>query len=222
MADGEEGAEDWTDPSIASSAEVSDAGLLQRAWRNEKLSPELLPFQGELVERVKEQILLEEENLAAFVEESCDELTVSLYRMDLDRTLFMLRSYLRARLLKIEKFALHILTVPEIWERLSSQEQDYAQRFADTLQAHFDSSVLSKLPEGYKSMLKQANSSNENDMIVEPPLDSFVFCKCRRPISAFQLDDKGESIVDMENGDLYIFNYKPIKRLLETDRIELF
>eukprot|EP00250_Pteridium_aquilinum_P002321 c12518_g1_i1 orf=215-910(-) len=199
----------------------SDVEILQRVWRNEKAAPEVLPYENLLVERIREQILLMEDTLSAFTGEASDELTLSMYRMDIDRTMFLLRAYLRIRLLKIEQFAMHILRTEELWERLSQQEQDYAQRYIDILQKHMEQSVLSKLPFGYQSMLRQATSSEEDDMISEPSLDTFVFCKSKGPIGSLQLDDKGDESVDLLADDLYILRYRPVRRLLETDRIEL-
>ncbi|KAF3594699.1 hypothetical protein DY000_02025682 [Brassica cretica] len=83
---------------------TSDVELLKRAWRNEKAAPEILPYEGDLVERAKGQIELVEENIDAYVENGIDPLVVSLYQMDLDRTQFLLRSYLRVRLLKVCSF----------------------------------------------------------------------------------------------------------------------
>lgn len=40
-----------------------------------------------------------------FAESGIDPLTVSLYQMDLDRAQFLLRSYLRVRLLKVVRFS---------------------------------------------------------------------------------------------------------------------
>lgn len=37
---------------------TSDVELLKRAWRNEKAAPEILPYEGDLVERAKGQIEL--------------------------------------------------------------------------------------------------------------------------------------------------------------------
>ncbi|MCO5591751.1 hypothetical protein L7F22_045743 [Adiantum nelumboides] len=199
----------------------SDVEILRRVWRNEKAAPEILPYDHLLLQRIREQIHLMEDTLSAFIGAASDELTVSMYRMDIDRTMFLLRAYLRIRLLKIEQFAMHILRTEELWERLSQQEQDYAQRYIDILQKHMEQTVLSKLPFGYQSMLRQATSSEEDDMIPEPILDSFVFCKSKEPIDALQLDDRGEEAVDLLADDLYILRYRPVKRLLETDRIEL-
>lgn len=100
-----------------------------------------------------------------FSKTGVDPLTVSLYQMDLDRTMFLLRSYLRTRLQKvtmgypfwnlilglscfhiffvkyslllflmmfffwqIEKYVFHINKTPELWNRLSKQEQKFANR----------------------------------------------------------------------------------------------
>ena len=43
----------------------------------------------------------QEETLDDFADSGVDDLVVSLYQMDLDRTLFLLRSYLRLRLQKV-------------------------------------------------------------------------------------------------------------------------
>ena len=53
-------------------------------------------------------------------------------------------------------------------------------------------SVLSNFPHGYQSMIKQAISSEENDTVPRPQLDTPVFCKNRVPMGSFQLDDTGE------------------------------
>eukprot|EP00249_Psilotum_nudum_P011420 c23163_g1_i1 orf=240-929(+) len=209
----------WTQDADADSS--SDLELLKRVWRNEKAAPEMLAYEANLVQRVREQIALMEDTLSVFSGNASDELMASMYRMDVDRTMFLLRAYLRVRLLKIEKFAMHILRTQELWERLSEQEQDYAQRFTDTLQKHLEQSVLSKLPFGYQSMLRQAGSSEEDDMIPEPQLDTFVFCRSKGDIGSLQLDDKGDETVDLLADDLYILRYRPIQKLLEADRIEL-
>ena len=46
----------------------------------------------------------QEETLDDFADSGVDDLVVSLYQMDLDRTLFLLRSYLRLRLQKVSGY----------------------------------------------------------------------------------------------------------------------
>jgi GINS complex subunit 4 len=68
--------------------------------------------------------------------------------------------------LQIEKFVMHIIRTPELWERLSEQEQGYAQRYVDALSKHMKNCVLDKLETAYCSMVKQAESSEGDDMSI--------------------------------------------------------
>ncbi|KAJ1427997.1 GINS, helical bundle-like domain superfamily, partial [Sesbania bispinosa] len=79
---------------------TTDVELLKRAWRNEKAAPEILRFETDLIARVREQIQLMEETVEEKSAGGTNPLSVSLYQMDLDRTLFLLRSYLRIRIQK--------------------------------------------------------------------------------------------------------------------------
>ncbi|KAK8968155.1 hypothetical protein KSP40_PGU022400 [Platanthera guangdongensis] len=168
----------------------------------------------------REQIQLLEETLDEFTENRSDDLVVSLYQMDLDRALFLLRSYLRIRLQKIENYMVHI-SKTNLWNRLSEQEQRFAKRCIEIMEKHLEQSVLSRLPYGYQSMLKQSISSEEDDMVPEPQLDTFVFCKTKSDVGAFQLDDTGEEIVDLVADDLYVLRYKSIRGLVDGGRIDL-
>ncbi|KAJ0980576.1 hypothetical protein J5N97_008831 [Dioscorea zingiberensis] len=217
------GSEPWSSGVAEEDAligETTDVELLKRAWRNEKAAPEILQFQAALVLRAREQIQLLEGTVEEFVGNGVDDLAVSLYQMDLDRTQFLLRSYLRLRLQKIEKYMIHI-SKTNLWNRLSEQEQNFAKRCTDIMEKHLEQSVLSRLPFGYQSILKQSISSEEDDMVPEPQLDTFVFCKTRGDVGAFQLDDTGDEMVDLVADDLYVLRYKSIKGLVENGQIDL-
>ncbi|XP_010558447.1 PREDICTED: DNA replication complex GINS protein SLD5 [Tarenaya hassleriana] len=200
----------------------SDVELLMRAWRNEKAAPEILQYEAALVERTKEQIELVEETIEEYVTSGIDPLVVSLYQMDLDRTQFLLRSYLRVRLMKIEKYMFHSLKSEDAERRLSEQEKTFARRCADDLAKHLEESVLLKLPENYQSVLKQSVISEGDDMVPQPHLDTFVVSKSKNFVS-LNLYEEGESpeTVEMEHGDLYFIRYKIIKRAVESGQIDL-
>jgi GINS complex subunit 4 len=161
----------------AAAAASTDVELLKRAWRNEKASPEILRFDSPLVSRVREQIQLLEETLDDFGESGVDDLVVSLYQMDLDRTLFLLRSYLRLRLQKIEKYMMHISKSEDLLSRLSQQEQRFAKSCTEMMEKHLEQSVLSKLPYGYDSVTRQSLSSTEDDMGIpfDPIISAFIW-----------------------------------------------
>ncbi|KAD6119819.1 hypothetical protein E3N88_11090 [Mikania micrantha] len=191
---------------------TTDADLLKRSWRNEKASPEILQFQSSLVQRSREQIELMEETVEELVKNDEDPLTVSLYQMDIDRTLFLLRSYLRTRLQKIEKFMFHIQKTSDLWSRLSRQEQKFAERSIEDMKQHLEQSVLSKLPDRYKSHLKQSVISEEDDMGV---------FNCFLTLNHLWYDSGEENPLDMYAGDIYALRYKSIKPLIESGQLDL-
>lgn len=200
---------------------TTDTELLKRAWRNEKASPEILKFEAALIHRSRQQIQLMEETVGDFNKNGVDSLTVSLYQMDLDRTMFLLRSYLRTRLQKIEKYVFHIEKTTELWNRLSRQEQKFTERCAEVLKHHLEDSVLLKLPNQYQSHLKQSSASEQDDMVPKPKLDTYVVCRSKKFLGAVLLDDSGEDPVNIEADDLYALPYRSIKLLVESGQIDL-
>ncbi|PON93166.1 GINS complex subunit Sld [Trema orientale] len=184
----------------------------------------------------------EEETVDEFAESGVDPLTVSLYQMDLDRTQFLLRSYLRIRLQKIEKYMFHILNTAELFNRLSKEEKSFAERSSNDLKIHLEESVLSRLPDNYQSIVQQSIISEETDMVPKPQLDVFVVCKTKYYLGHIQLEDiddgnsdnsrsgafgRGnqrplEEPFEMEPNVLYFVRYKPIKKFVEEGRIDLY
>ncbi|KAG9152569.1 hypothetical protein Leryth_024338 [Lithospermum erythrorhizon] len=198
---------------------TTESELLKRAWRNEKAAPEILPFEADLVQR---SACPSEETVVEYTSNVVDPLTVSLYQMDLDRTMYLLRSYLRTRLQKIEKYMLHIKRTPDLWKRLSSQEMEFTEESIKHMQMHLENTVLSKLPDIYQSLLQQSPISGQDvDMVPEPQLDAYVICRSKRFLGSFQLDDRGEETVNIEADDLYALPYKSIKPLVESGQIDL-
>ncbi|XP_054782192.1 DNA replication complex GINS protein SLD5 [Prosopis cineraria] len=204
---------------------TTDVELLKRVWRNEKAAPEILRFETGLIDRIKEQIQLMEETVEEKSAAGVDPLSISLYQMDLDRAQFLLRSYLRIRIQKIEKFVFHIAKTDELWNKLSKEEKIFARRCTEDLKQHLEDSVLSKLPENYQSFQKQSVISEEDDMIPEPTLDTFVVCRSKEYLTGIQLEDgpvdDRSMLFEMEPGVLHFICYKSIKALVESGKIEL-
>ncbi|KAK6254356.1 hypothetical protein SCA6_015661 [Theobroma cacao] len=208
---------------------TTDVELLKRAWRNEKAAPEILPFEEALVKRAKEQIQLMEETVDEFEESGHDPLIASLYQMDLDRAQFLLRSYLRVRLQKIEKLMFYIWKSDTYHHRLSTEEEKFAERCIRDIGKHLEETVLSKLPDNYQSLLKQSIISEEDDMVPEPQLDTFVVAKCQRATRPLFLDgsrqsagfDNRDDHFQMVPGDLCILRYRPFQEELMSGNISL-
>ncbi|KAH9683877.1 DNA replication complex GINS protein SLD5 [Citrus sinensis] len=195
---------------------TTDAELLKTAWRNEKAAPEILQFQAQLVKRAKEQIQLMEETVEEYEESGMDPLTVSLYQMDLDRAHFLLRSYLRVRLQKLEKYMFYIWKNESLWSRLSDPEKMFVQRCIDDMEKHLQETVLSKLPDNYQSVRRQSVISEEDDMVPEPQLDTFIACKARNRFVSLRLADS-ERPLEMERHDVSFVLYKVIEDKIGAD-----
>ncbi|XP_057414818.1 DNA replication complex GINS protein SLD5 isoform X1 [Lotus japonicus] len=204
---------------------TTDFELLKRAWRSEKAAPEILRFESDLINRVREQIQLMEDTVEEKGAAGADPHSLSLYQMDIDRTLFLLRSYLRIRIQKIEKYMFHIQKTDELWNRLSTEEKNFTRRCTDDLKQHLEESVLSKLPENYQSVQKQSVISEEDDMVPEPQQDTFVLCRSKEYLTGIQLEDgpvdDRSKLFEMEAGVLYFICYKSIKALVESGKIDL-
>ena len=201
---------------------LRDVRKLKQAWINEKVCPELLQYEHEVVETLLEQI----ENQSQAITEGAQEnihnaFTANLYEMEVDRLSFIVRSYLRIRLWKIEKYISHILSDPKQRACLSTNELHYARNHVGSLEKHLKDCCLLELPEHLRSLNEQNDTV---DMITKPNLDSYVFCGVLEDIGQFHFDEGGDGDVlegDLTEGDVYIIRYRAIQSLLATGKVTL-
>uniref|UniRef100_A0A161MJD3 Dna replication complex gins protein sld5 n=1 Tax=Triatoma infestans TaxID=30076 RepID=A0A161MJD3_TRIIF len=92
-----DGEEEGEDEEVLTASGVLQ--ILSEAWINEKLCPELLPHKSEYVDVMMEQIVQMEENVSRL---SSTDLRNLIHRQELERIRYLIRSYLRIRLTKIE------------------------------------------------------------------------------------------------------------------------
>lgn len=93
---------------------------MEEAWMNEKFAPEVLPHKFELVETILTTVEAMEENISTL--ENSDFLK-SIYQMEVDRLRYLVTSYARTRLGKIEMFAASVLQ--EDLERAEKRVEAY-------------------------------------------------------------------------------------------------
>lgn len=182
---------------------------LTTSWRNERMSPELLPFNHAAFDKVsqnmKRQIeyidywnMMQESeaplpsadrkaNEDLLIQKKINKLPLYCMEAELERVKFLLRSYLRCRLQKIDSFLMLLeendqLVVQEdtLEEKsilitnklLSETEYRYFKQKAKIVLKLYSSTVLLNLPENFQ----QLNDENSNvKMIHEPDLERFVF-----------------------------------------------
>lgn len=125
---------------------------LRRLWTYEKMAPEILPFQTAVIDEVDELLASLEERLESLRDSGALDYG-NLTQLHIDKCKFLLRSYYRTRLAKIQQFcfALSDATHPSRFF-LSDNEQVFVDRLAAQFRAHFGRSFLDQLPEAYRSV----------------------------------------------------------------------
>ncbi|KAK7080583.1 DNA replication complex GINS protein SLD5 [Halocaridina rubra] len=219
MADTEdiiEGSDDEGEPMKAS--EVLQK--LEEAWITERMSPTLEKHHSEYVDCMLDQINQMSENLKRCKKH---DFRVAIHKMEIDRIRYMISSYLRLRLEKIEKFTHYLLekerTISdENLAILSENELEYAKGYASSIESHFQTMVLQHVPENLRNF-------DPGKMGVKPNLDSFVFLKVKESTPAVLIeDDSGEGRdeeVDLDEGSQHLIRYRPISHLLNSEAVTL-
>ena len=189
---------------------------LEQAWMNEKLAPELLHARSEVVECMLEQVKEMEENVRRVKK---GDFVASLHQLEVERLRYLLASYLRTRLVKVEKFVFDLLAEEddrsvEEPSRMSSEELAYARVYCKNVESHMSSLVLEHMPANLQTL-------NKEKIAVRPNLDSYVFLKVKRRCEGVLVDDEDEEAVDLEEGSQHLMRYRPIVSLVANDSVSL-
>jgi len=192
---------------------------LEEAWLNEKFSPDLLPVKSNLVECMLAQIDAMEDNIGRAKK---GDFRISVHRMEIDRIRYIVSSYLRLRLSKIESFTTYILQEEEKRRDteaplLSDAELEFAKQYLHGLNDHLSSLALKHMPPNVRSLTPR-------EQTVQPNSDSYVFLKVHETVKNVLVEeqvDAGEEIMDFEKGDQHIIRYKPVAGLVEAGTVAL-
>ncbi|CAN9513403.1 unnamed protein product [Ophioblennius macclurei] len=193
---------------------------LEEAWLNEKFSPELLESKAEVVECVLEQLTHMESNLQRVKK---GDAKASVHRMEVDRIRFVLSSYLRSRLQKIEKFFPHVLEreksrgegAPSL---LSPEEFAFAKEYYANTETYLKAVALKRMPPNLQSLdLLKA--------VPQPCLDSFVFLRVKEKQENIliepETDDQREYVVDLDEGSQHLMRYRAVAPFVSSGAVQL-
>ncbi|XP_063224882.1 DNA replication complex GINS protein SLD5 [Bacillus rossius redtenbacheri] len=191
---------------------------LEEAWLNEKFSPELLQHRTDLVDCMMEQISQMEENLNRL---NKTDFRVVVHRMELDRIRYVITSYLRIRLEKIELFTAHILEEDSKRNSddsyLSPAEFRFATDFLASVESHFRQLALRHMPTNMQNCDKAK-------MSVKPNISSFVFLRSKQNVSGVVVEgdvENRDEEIDLEEGSQHIMQYKTVQELVKSGQIQL-
>lgn len=194
---------------------------LTRHWMNERHAPDLLPRQEVLLASLLDHIHRQTNiinTLRSDPRSSEDEhLRIMLVQTEIERVKFMVNSYTRTRLFKIEKYARFIVTDEFMQTRLTAGELNHATRFAAMTDRHFRMSVLQSLPE------PQSHLDDEPifmpSMITQPDKTKPVFVRARRHCPPIRLKDG--TALEMSKGHISLLPFDVVEDLILRGDVEL-
>lgn len=226
--------EDFEDS--ASSKKLSKTNLyseMVQAMVNERMSPEVLPFQHNLLNTLLEllasqqQYLLDSHeyghmNASTGVVDNDFKLQLMIMETDIERVNYLIRLYLRTRLSKLDNFTIFYINQmaesegTDAAKILSVQEKQYIQRHLKILTKLYNNCFLAKLP---PTLTLLDDESGGLSMVVEPDLDQPVFVQysAKEPLTVRLADDE----VEFEHGGIYIVRYSAIREYLRIGDVRL-
>ncbi|XP_008417288.1 DNA replication complex GINS protein SLD5 [Poecilia reticulata] len=216
--DGSDINQDDSEEDVMTPAEL--IAKLEQAWLNEKFSPELLENRSEVVECVMEQLTHMEANLQRVKK---GDAKAGFHRMEIDRIRYVLSSYLRSRLQKIEKHFPHVLErekslVEGQPSLLSPEEFAFAKEYYTNTETYLKAVALKRMPPNLQAvdMLKA---------VPEPCLDSFVFLRVKKRQENIliepETDEQRDFVVDLEEGSQHLMRYRIVAPLVSSGAVQL-
>lgn len=136
---------------------------------------------------------------------------------ELERYKYLVRSYLRARISKIDRHTLHYLSTDNLRSRLSEMELAYATRHQALLHNHYLSSFLSSFP----PQLQNLNDAAGINMVETPDLDAAVFIRLLKDIFVEGRGVDSDVTMDGRESDIVILRWSDAKPLVEAGSAEL-
>ncbi|KAF2134507.1 GINS complex, Sld5 component [Dothidotthia symphoricarpi CBS 119687] len=204
--------------------ETRDLQELTRCWVAERVAPELLPWPSELMERVldriRRQIELVEDQTGNMDPKTNFKLIV--IQTEVERFKFLVRSFLRARIKKIDAHPLHTLnlhtaSIDTFQPLLSPSEHQYLTSHQSLLSTHYSTSFLSQFP---ASLQRLDDTTGGISMVDKPDEDKAVFVRVLRDVGEVWVDGT-EKRFQMKRGDVWVVRWSAIRQWVGTGDCEL-
>ncbi len=201
--------------------------LLQRTWMNERAAPELLPAPAYLLESVLELLEVQSSRPTASL-----SIVDCIYQMDAERIKFMLRSWLRCRLAKIERnWAAYWpeytdeFTAQSFRARLMPNEADYLNTLSQSIMESLKEGCLARLPMATSGLIDpEMVAAGDTPVALPPALNSHVICRVRADLAGggeIVLDPVTRATAVLQSNDTFVLQYEVIKDFLATGEVEL-
>ncbi|KAJ7048543.1 hypothetical protein C8F01DRAFT_1190004 [Mycena amicta] len=194
---------------------------LTRHWMNERHAPDILPAQDVLLGSILDHIRRQSDAIQLLRGDPStseeEHMRIMLAQTEVERVKFIVRSYVRTRLYKIEKYARYIILNEEVQTRITAAERDYASRHANLLDRHFHSSVLQSLPES-QAGLDDIPNFIMPPMVTEPETIRPVFAHALK--NTIVRTEEGKTF-DLASGSLTLLPFSAVADQIGVGDIEL-
>ena len=199
-------------------------------WKNEKFTNDILLYQNNLISNA---INLVEQTEKELKENTIEKENADIIELDIERMKFIIKDYLRIRIMKIEKYLFYILK-NDLSSLLSENEVEFVIKLINMKSVYFN--------EGLKNIHQSANNfrvftdrfklmkdkiSALNDaMIVSPSENEFVIIQSiteeNITINMKEVCDKYPyDFLQIEKNDIYILPYNAVKKLIKENKVKL-
>lgn len=186
-----------------------EVAKLQACLLREKASPELLEYEHELMGSVLEQISLQQTALETRIESVQDHAASELYQLELDRVKYLVSSYLRTRLLKLQRLMLYIIK-NDLGGLLSQPEATFLSKYFAIKTNQFKKAFLLRLPSKFQQI--DDTRSFQKSSVTEPNLDACVFVRIKADIGTVKLAE--DSSTELRAGETHLLPYRVVKALI--------
>ncbi|KAF8731043.1 hypothetical protein AX14_005281 [Amanita brunnescens Koide BX004] len=195
---------------------------LIRHWMNERNAPDILPAQEFLLNRLLDHLRRQSDVVQLLRGDPStseeEHLRITLVQTEIERVKFIVNSYVRMRLFKIEKYARFISTNADIQTRLTAAERDYALRYARITDRHLFASVLQSLPES-QAHLDDEEVAFMPSMVNQPNLSRPVFVHALQDCPPVHLPDG--ATLNMKKDSILITHYSVVENFVARGEVEL-
>ncbi|KZT35886.1 GINS complex, Sld5 component [Sistotremastrum suecicum HHB10207 ss-3] len=196
---------------------------LMQHWLNERAAPDVLPCRldllNDILEKLSEQASLVT-RLRADPDTSEEEhFQMMLVQTEMERVRFIVRSYLRTRLYKLENLAQYVMSQPGVQANLSATELQHARNYSKLVANQFNSAVMVNLPEAVRALDDDSSDMGIPPMVTQPVWRQPVFIHALRDCGDLDLN-AGEKL-RIEKGSIHLLPYERVQPHLSRGEIEL-
>ncbi|MCJ1413776.1 GINS complex subunit [Xylographa parallela] len=184
-----------------------DLQALTRAWVNERVAPEVLPWPEELMARVMQGVakLIEQVEEQTATMDPKSNFRVVIMQTELERWKFL-----------IDKHILHYLTSNQ-QNRLSTSEIQYATTHQSLLHAHYHSSFLAQFP---VSLQKLDDTAGGIAMVEVPDAEKAVFVRGLRSDPVRVSVEGTDMDFQVGRGEVVVVRWSAVKNAVEDGDLE--